>query len=568
MRLSLMRALLFHVTAPTNFSALTFSLVVSLLLLASPPTWAQNAQTAKRKVKLNQYKRLHQDALQKIVRGDVQQAIQDLDAVLEKLPEDMESHYMLAVAYARLGETDKAIASVKDALDVGLPASRFVTGTRTGLEPLREREAFKQLVDSPDNTLAHGPMLGCLTDTSVRVWVRTAGPRRVTVVATPTASTTNQAAQRVSAPVSSTEESDHTVEVELTGLKPNTQYTYRVKVGPAEDADDTATSRTYDGGTFRTIASQGAPIRFRVAFGGGAGFVPQHEHMWNTIADESPDMLMLLGDNVYSDAPKMPEMQHYCYYRRQSRPEFQQLVAKTPTYTIWDDHDFGTNDCSGGPEINTPAWKLPVYKVYRNNWVNPYYGGGDAQPGCYYDFYWGDVHFVMLDGRYYRNLKDPKMPTMLGPVQRKWLLDTIRASKGKLLVLCSPVPWVFEAKGDSKDTWNGFQQERNLIMDYLDEQQKDGVILMSADRHRSDLWKLNRPNGYPLYELNSSRLTNQHVHKEMPAAVFSYNKKQSFGTVDFDTTKQEPTVTYRVVSIDGEEIHRHTVRYSELQTAR
>ena len=92
--------------------------------------------------------------------------------------------------------------------------------------------------------------------------------------------------------------------------------------------------------------------------------MPQHEHQWNTIRAEQPDFLMLLGDNVYSDAPKMPEMQHYCYYRRQSRPEFRELVARTPTYTIWDDHDFGTNDCSGGPELFVPAWKLPVYRVF------------------------------------------------------------------------------------------------------------------------------------------------------------------------------------------------------------
>ena len=88
---------------------------------------------------------------------------------------------------------------------------------------------------------------------------------------------------------------------------------------------------------------------------------------------------------------------------------------------------------------------------------------------------------------------------------------------------------------------------------------------MSADRHRSDLWKIDRPDDYPLYEFNSSRLTNQHVHKEMDAAIFSYNKKQSFGTVDIDTTLDDPIITYRVVSIDGEEIHKFTVKRSELK---
>ena len=87
---------------------------------------------------------------------------------------------------------------------------------------------------------------------------------------------------------------------------------------------------------------------------------------------------------------------------------------------------------------------------------------------------------------------------------------------------------------------------------------------MSADRHRSDLWKIDRPRDYALYEFNSSRLTNQHVHKTMEAAIFSYNAKQSFGTVDFETTAADPTVTYRIHTIDGEQVFQHTVKRSEL----
>jgi hypothetical protein len=51
----------------------------------------------------------------------------------------------------------------------------------------------------------------------------------------------------------------------------------------------------------------------------------------------------------------------------------------------------------------------------------------------------------------------------------------------------------------------------------------------------------------------------------MKEAIFSYNKKQSFGTVDVDTTVDDPTVTYRVVTIDGEEVFKHTIRRSELE---
>ena len=248
-------------------------------------------------------------------------------------------------------------------------------------------------------------------------------------------------------------------------------------------------------------------------------------------------------------------------------------MSSTAAYAIWDDHDFGVNDCAYGPRIDSPAWKKPVWKVFSNNWVNPGYGTNKA-PGCYYDFQLGDIHFIMLDGRFYRDKqarkkkKEPaakkKAPSMLGKQQKKWLLEALRGSKATFRVLCSPVPWVFAAKGDSLDTWNGFKEERNEIFAFLSKEKIEGILLMSADRHRSDLWKIQREGAYPLWEFNSSRLTNIHVHATMKAAEFSYNAKQSFGIVSFDTTIDDPTVTYAIRNIDGKEVFSRTLKRSAL----
>jgi alkaline phosphatase D len=526
-------------------------LLTALTLLAGDVS----GQGKKKKKIPGQYKRVHQNALSDILNGKPEKAIESLNRLLETLPDDAESRYMLAVAYTKLGRRDDAVAQVNKAIDVGLPAERFVAGTITGLEPLRDHEALKKIEKSFEHRPVHGPMLGDVRARSAKVWVRTAVASRVQVIASIAKDFSNPVRSAV---VETSKKTDFTAEIPLTGLKPLTTYHYRVLVNGDSDGKPD--------GTLRTFHEQGKPAKFRLAFGGGAGFVPQHERSWTTIQQQKPDALLLLGDNTYIDDPKTPAMQHYCYYRRQSRPEFRSLIASVPVYSIWDDHDFGTNDCSGGPALNKPAWKQPVYRVFRNNWVNPYYGGGDAQPGCNYDFYLGDVHFVMLDGRYYRNLKpeDNGRSSMLGPQQRAWLKKTVRQSKGRLLVLCSPVPWVFAAKGNSRDTWNGFREERNEIFDFLADNNVKGVILMSADRHRSDLWKIDREKGYPLYEFNSSRLTNQHVHPTMKQAMFSYNKKQSFGVVDIDTTLADPTIKYTVVTIDGEAVHSRTLKRSQL----
>jgi alkaline phosphatase D len=289
--------------------------------------------------------------------------------------------------------------------------------------------------------------------------------------------------------------------------------------------------------------------------------------MWRTILSHKPDLLLLLGDNVYIDEPTNPDYQRYIYYRRQSQPDYRRLCMSTPVYAIWDDHDFGTDNCWGGPLADQPVWKRPVWRVFQQNWVNPAYGGGTSQPGCWFDFALGDVHFFMLDGRYYRTPRDKRnpdrLPSMLGPVQKRWLRQRLKTSTAALKVIASPVPWV----GGVADKWNGFPEEREEIFSFLEANRIEGVLLLSADRHRSDLLVTRRPQGYDLYEFMSSKLTNHHTHKtidERDGALFSYNKKCSFGLVTIDTTRADAEITYEIHTLDNERIHTFRLRRSQL----
>ena len=502
-----------------------------------------------------QYKRIHQKALDLIRTGQVETAVKFLAVVEAKLPQDAETQYMLAVAHCTLGQADAAEASAAKALKLGLPVGRILGGSHNGLDAIHERPLLWRLLREHGNDPVHGPMIGNLSGTRATIWLRTAAAAIVQVEANTVPPTPGGI---VAATARTNREHDFVAKAVLKNLKPRTKYAYTVTINGQKNRVDNQ--------QFTTFSERGQAGKFRLAFGGGAGFVPQHEYVWNSIAATKPQALFQLGDNVYIDNIRVMDLHHYCYYRRQSRPEYRALVAGASVFSIWDDHDFGLNDCSGGPEIETPGWKRPTYEIFRDNWANPAYGGGDKQPGIWWDTYINDVHFICIDGRYYRT--DPKKTkgklSMLGPAQKRWLLRTIKRSKGTFKVLVSPVPWVFKAKGDSKDTWNGFKEERNEIFAFLTENKIEGVVLMSADRHRSDLWKIERPGDYALYEFNSSRLTNQHVHKTMSEAIFSYNAKQSFGTVDFDTTATDPTATYRIHTIDGEQVFKHTVKRSEL----
>ena len=444
-------------------------------------------------------------------------------------------------------EVDDAMVVAKDALEAGLPPEHLLAGPRDLLSKLSGQPGFDELPGIAEVApVIHGPMLGNLTDDGVSVWVRTRDPERLKLVIDGGGATSGV----------STVESDHTAELTISGLEANTYYTGKI----VREGDEETVLGFVD---FTTRSPVGEPGKFKVAFGGGAGYVPEWEYMWDTIAAFEPNALLMLGDNVYIDDPESQWTQDYCYHRRQSRSEWRRLVSVVPVYSIYDDHDFGDKDCIPGPEIEKPAWKRPVWETFCQNWVNPGYGGGEEQPGCWYSFSIADVDFFMLDGRYYRDLKGG---SMLGPVQKAWLKEALKASDATFKLLVSPVPFTPGIKPGSKDPWDGYPEEREEIFSLLEEEEIEGVFLVAADRHRTDLRKNKRENGYPLYEFESSRLTNRHVHNipQTPGLIWGYRDTCSFGLMEFDTTQDDPRVTMRCIDIDGVERESFVLKRSEL----
>lgn len=87
---------------------------------------------------------------------------------------DGEMLFMRALAQVQLGAMDDAVQSMTRAIDEGgLPAERFLAGPRRLFRALHNEPAFQSLRSRFEHGLVHGPMLGAMTDRSVRFWVRT-----------------------------------------------------------------------------------------------------------------------------------------------------------------------------------------------------------------------------------------------------------------------------------------------------------------------------------------------------------------------------------------------------------
>ena len=500
-----------------------------------------------------QYKQMIREVIFYVEIGYYDHALQFLDDFIKIFPKDPEGYYAYSLVYAAKKDINQSFDYMQKAIDFGLPLDRFTCGLTSLFTPLLQCEAFKDYVASRNHNLVHGPVVGNVTATSANFWLRTYKKQTVQVMARQKG---DLDFKLYSDKLVTDPKRESTAVLTLDNLKPLTRYEYKLVVaGKKQD-------QIFE---FATFPQKGQPATFTTGFGGGAGYTPKYEYMWDTIRSHQLPFFMLLGDNVYIDHPERPATQQYCYYRRQSRPEYRRFSGATAIYAIWDDHDFTFNDGKGSPDRDDPFWKQDVWNLFKNQWNNPYYGGGEENPGCWFDFSYGDVDFFMLDCRYYREQpKNNPSASMLGKVQKQWLFEKLKNSKATFKVIASSVPWAHNTKPGSLDTWDGHPQEREEIFSFIEDNKIEGILLICADRHRSDAWRIERPNGYNFYDLESSKLTNIHTHKIMPGSLFGYNKTCSVGLLEFDTTREDPQIIYKIYNIDNEEIHRMTLFLSDL----
>lgn len=417
-------------------------------------------------------------------------------------------------------------------------------GAEGGMVDLLKESKFRQLIEQHDLKLFNGPMLGDIKPTSAKFWVRTAGDATVQVCV----------GERKSKPIKTAANDDFTAVMTVDGLQPFTEYNYWLVV------DGKKVQR--DAFQFRTAPNPGQKVQFHVTFGSGSRYVPQHEYAWSNMAKSRPLAYLGLGDNVYIDVVNRRGAQRLFYYRRCLSPAYSQLISSAAMYAVWDDHDMAMNDSSGGAGLKAD-WKRPNWNVFRQNWNNPQYGGGEPLPGTWHSFSLGDVDFFMTDGRFYRDKKDR---TMLGPDQKRWLLEALANAKGKFKVIASGTMFADGADKGGKDSWAGpwAREERDEIFDLINEKQIDGVLLISGDRHRSDIWKIERPGGYPLYEFVSAKVTNEHTHATFDEAVWSYNEGNFWGQLQFDLRQDDPVMTFKCVDISGDIVNEFPLKLSEL----
>lgn len=373
-----------------------------------------------------------------------------------------------------------------------------------------------------------GPMIGHAGPTEVRIWARATGPAALTLRIGRKPDLSD--GREVGGP-KLTEGSDFAGHVVAGELEPATRYHFALRL----DGRD-ALSPPWP--SFVTAPSPDARGRTRFAF---ISCVGDHGRdaaaAWGDLAERTPvDLLLLLGDNHYANTVD-PARQRAAYRSHRRPAGWADLVRRTPTYAIWDDHDYGPDNSDG-----TLPGKEHSLRTFQEWWANPAYGS-DGQPGVWHRFSRGNTDFFMLDVRYHRSpnkAAEDGRKTMLGAAQLEWLKKELVLSKAAIKFIASGSEWQTHSTADS---WKSFARERDEIFAFIEEKKIGGVILLSGDRHFTAAYQVRGR----FIEVTSGPFgSKNYPSKNLPEMFMNHGEGKLYCIFDVETSGDLPSVMLEV----------------------
>lgn len=266
--------------------------------------------------------------------------------------------------------------------------------------------------------------------------------------------------------------------------------------------------------------------------------------IFETMAKEKADFMLWLGDNWYTR-----EVDYYSDWglharpsRERAMPIYKNFLKSMANYAIWDDHDYGWNDADKSFPL-----KQSSLQVFKQFWSNPSYG--ENGEGIYTKFTWNDVDVFLLDDRWFRsndnildsiNGKVNINKRMFGEKQMEWLKNALVHSNSNTNINFRIIATGSQILNPMSpyDCFRHYSAEYKEMMDFINENEINGLVFLTGDRHHSEVIKINRTNNYPLYDITASPLTSgSHKfggeEKNNPYRVVGVEDMQNYSKISF-----------------------------------
>ncbi len=408
--------------------------------------------------------------------------------------------------------------------------------------------------------ITHGPVIGALTDTSARIYLRSSASAQIEIQL----SGGTQSLKRIMAQTIS--RLDHAVIVPLIGLQPSTIYQLRFYVNGAEDSLRAS---------FKTFPASGS--RTPLVFTTGSCQESENMKTFDRMAEVKPDLFIHTGDFTYpsyqmnDDYPGKYSAVSESYRRRYEEKRMKEMLRNVPIDYVPDDDDLWGGSRKYGLARTTyrleerNGKKVPVNFMLTDTFpdqgrINCLKGYREFFPGfetpdpeaLYHSFKAGNCEFFFLDTR---STADGQMSQfkydtasnhwsfvpsdsvhIISRQQMQWLKNGLAASKADWKFIVCGLPFnrsikylidlgiklqdvVYGAAGETgtgfriatsfATYWAGYPADQEELLEFVSSHGIKDVLVISGDTHHN-VMDNGRNAGLP--ELNASGLAVAGTH--------------------------------------------------------
>jgi alkaline phosphatase D len=273
------------------------------------------------------------------------------------------------------------------------------------------------------------------------------------------------------------------------------------------------------------------------------------------LAAASPELFVSLGDFPYCDnGPDLAmnvEQYRLRYTQTLTTPKFRTWLQAMGVRAIYDDHEF-RNDWDAmfrTVEASRYAAAVQVWdEFFPLREVS-----GEVR---YRSWRWGaHLECFLLDCRRFRSANadvDNEQKTLLGEVQRMWLIDSVKRSTATFKLVLTSVPLDF---GGGNDHWSSYTNERNRIFTAL--VGVPGVLFVSADQH----WFAAHRHANGIREFQVGPLARGlGLPTVLAPGVLFRSSQFNFGLLDIDGDR----LTFSGVGGEGDAFYKETLSPEDL----
>lgn len=408
-----------------------------------------------------------------------------------------------------------------------------------------------------------GPMVGYAQIREAMLWIQTKEAARVQF--NYWAKDSSQASFWTQK-VNTTKQNAFTAKCIADSVQPGKTYQYAVYINDEKAEFPYATEfQTLPVWMFRTSE----PPTFKVALGSCA-YINEAAfdrpgkpyggdyHIFSSIHEKNPDLMLWLGDNVYLREADWNSRTGVIarYSHDRAIAQLQPLFASVHHYHIWDDHDYGPNDSDESFWMKNQT--LDVFELFT---ANPSYGIGDIK-GAISFFNWNDIDFILLDNRTYRNPNHlpGNNKTILGAEQLNWLKKTLVSSKGSFKMVAMGGQFLNTAKNYETYANYGFENERQEIIDFIYANDIRNVVFLSGDRHHTELSVLDSESHPRIIDITISPFTSSAAKNVTEQNLYRIEgtliDQRNFGILEFRGPIYERQIIISTFDSNGKQLWR------------